>query len=101
MIQQLIVNGLIQGAEIALLAVGFSVLYTASRFFVFTYGASFVWAAYSFLWFAKALPLGLAAALGMLVSATLGVCLEWGIYQRLRGRGRSPLVLMLVSICAY
>jgi branched-chain amino acid transport system permease protein len=101
MLQQLIANGLIQGAEIALLAVGFSVLYSASRFFVFTYGASFVWAAYSFLWFAKNLRLCLAAALGTLVSVTLGVCLERGIYRHLREHGRSPLVLMLASIGAY
>jgi branched-subunit amino acid ABC-type transport system permease component len=37
----------------------------------------------------------------MLVSITLGVCLERGIYQPLREHGRSPLVLMLASIGAY
>lgn len=46
MFNQLAANGLIAGVVVALLAVGFAVLYSGSRFFVFTFGASYTWAAY-------------------------------------------------------
>ncbi len=101
MLPQLLANGLVQGALIALLAVGFSIVYTASRFFAFSYGVSVVLAAYSFYFVSQALPLFAAAILATLVGVTVGLSLELGIYRKIRVRRHAPLVLMLASIGAY
>jgi len=98
---QLVANGLIAGMLVALLGVGFAVLYSGSRFFVFTFGASYVWAAYTVLALVDYAPEWLAISAGIVVGAGIGVLLEHFIYGPIRRRGRSPLILMLASIGAY
>lgn len=101
MLNQLLLDGLVAGATIALLAVGFSVLYTGSRFFVFTYGASYTWAAYTPLLLTGRLPQWLAAILGVGVAAVIGALLEALVYVSIRRRGENALILMLASIGGY
>ncbi|MDT5061146.1 MAG: branched-chain amino acid transport system permease protein [Acidobacteriota bacterium] len=98
---QLVVNGVIAGTMIALLAVGFTIMYMGSRFFVFTYGASYTWAAYTPLLLFNTLPHIISAFIGIVVAIIIGVLLEAFIYSPTRKRGHSTLVLMLASIGAY
>lgn len=101
MLTQLVANGLIAGVVVALLAVGFAVLYSGSRFFVFTFGASYAWAAYTVLGLIDYVPRWIAIGAGILVGIGIGVLLEQFIYRPIRRRGSSPLILMLASIGAY
>lgn len=101
MLNQLIVNGLIAGAIIALLAVGFTVLYSGSQFFVFTYGASYTWAAYTPLLLAGKLPHALAAVFGVALAVVVGMLLEVSVFRSIRSRRSSALILMLASIGGY
>ena len=101
MLLQLVVNGLIAGCLVALLAGAFSVLYSASRFFVFTFGASYTAAAYTLLAGKDALPMWALCPLGILMATALGAGLEQGIYRPVRRKGEQPLVLMLASIGLY
>jgi len=101
MLNQILANGIVAGVVIAVLAVGFSILYSGSRFFVFTFGASFAWAAYAVFVLIQWCPTILAVCGGILVGAGVGGVLEWGIYRPIRQKGRSSLILMLASIGAY
>lgn len=101
MLTQLLVNGLAAGAAAALLAGGFSILYSASRFFVFTFGASYTVAAYTALVVHGSAPYWAGALLGVLFAAALGLALEVTVYGPVRRRGNAPLVLMLASIGLY
>src|SRR6266446_1797763 len=101
MLSQLAVNGLIAGAMIALLAVGFTIIYLGCRFFIFTYAASYTWAAYTPLLLLHRLPHLLSALLGIAVAVSIGVLLEVFIFGPTRKRVRRGLVLMLASIGAY
>lgn len=101
MLTQLIANGLLAGVTTSLLAFGFTVLYMGSRFFAFTYGASFTVAAYTLLTVSRVLPLPLAAVAAVCVACLTSVLCEMTIYTPIRRRGRSALVLMLASIGAY
>lgn len=101
MLSDLLANGLVSGALIALLAAGFSLVYTAQGFFVFTFGASYSWAAYTVLAFREQVPLVLSTVCGVAIACTLAMSLERLLYQPLRRRKENALVLMLVSIGAY
>jgi branched-chain amino acid transport system permease protein len=101
MLRQIILNGIVGGFSIGMLALGFSVLCSSARFFVFTYGAAYSCAAYSMLACSRWTPLPIASCMGVLVGVGLSVVLEACIYRPIRERGRSSLVLMLASIGAY
>ncbi len=100
MLGQLFLNGILAGSITALLGLGFSVQYMASRFFVFTFGASFTAAAYTAFALRKSNHL-VSLVAGVAVAILLGVLLEIFIYWPLRRRGRNPLILMLASIGLY
>jgi len=101
MLFQLAVNGVVAGCLAALLAGAFSILYSASRFFVFTFGASYTVAAYSLLAGKGVAPMWALCAIGVLLATALGAGLELGIYRPVRRRGKQPLMLMLASIGLY
>jgi branched-chain amino acid transport system permease protein len=101
MLFQLVLNGFVAGSAIALLSLGFSILYSGCRFFAFTYSASYSWAAYAALAAAAYVPRVPAAVAGISVAALVGVALEAILYGPIRRRGEKPLVLMLASIGAY
>ena len=101
MLLQLAVNGLVAGCISALLAGAFSILFTASRFFVFTFGASYALAAYMLLAGKGEAPVWVLSIVGIAAATALGAGLETGIYGPIRNRGNQPLQLMLASIGIY
>jgi branched-subunit amino acid ABC-type transport system permease component len=101
MLNQLIANGVFSGFLIALLAVGFGILYSASRFFVFTFGAAYVWSAYTVLLLGERITIPLGIIVGMGIGSLLSIALEIVVYQPIRRRGDYALVVMLASIGAY
>lgn len=101
MLVQLFANGFLVGVSLALLAVGFSIQYSACCFFPFTFGMTYTGACYAMLAAAAWMPLSIAAAIGVTVGALLGILLEWCLYAPLRQKGLGSLALMLTSIGAY
>ncbi len=90
MLPQLFVNGLIAGSIYALVALGFGLIYSTTRFFHFAHGA--VYAA-GFLGFS----LYISFPLAVLGAAILGALLEIGVYRPLRKKRASSLILLLAS----
>lgn len=98
---QLLANGLVDGVLIASLSLGFGLLHSATRFFAFTFGASFAYAAYAYLVIGSYLgPVGAGAA-AVLAASALGVLLDRLVYARLRRRSAAPVVAMIASIGLY
>jgi len=97
---QLLINGLANGMVYALIAVGFAIVYNATRVFHLAHGAVLTFAAYVFyvsivilrLWLPLACLASVAAAAG------LGCLIELGIYQPLRSKGAKPFALMIASL---
>ena len=99
MLPQLLVNGLIAGSIYALVALGFGLIYSTTRFFHFAHGA--VYAAGAYLAYACwLLGLSLYAAIPVAVigAAILGAVIEVGIYRPLRRKNASSLILLLASL---
>lgn len=99
---QLILNGILAGGEYAVIAIGFSLIYAATRFFHFAYGAVVMCGAYlAFALHQAGLPLPPAMALSVTLCAGLGAGMEAGIYRQLRRRQATPLVLLIASLGVF
>jgi len=100
---QLIANGFIAGSLYSLVALGFALIYGATRFFNFAHGA--VYTAGAYLTYALIayvhLPLLAAAPIAVLLAAGLGLLTELGIFRPLRRKSSPPLILLIASLGLY
>lgn len=103
MLSQLALNGLISGSLYALTALGFVLIYATNRFFHFAHGIMFTGGAYLTLAFMSSLrlPLPVAIAMALFGCALLGVLINLAVYEPLKRRGASALVLLLASLGVY
>lgn len=99
MLSQLIANGMIVGSIYGLVALGFGLIYSTTRFFHFAHAAIFTVGAY-LTYSGWLLGLSLTAAIPLAIggAAILGSLLEVGVYRLLRRNGASSLVLLLASL---
>jgi len=100
MIEQILTNGLIAGLLLGLVAIGFSIVYSAARFFHVAHAAMYLAGAYTGIWLSNNTKTpGFVAVLGAIVAAvTLGLLIELSVYRPLRKVGASSLVLFLSSL---
>ena len=97
---QLLLNGLVAGSLYALVAVGFALIFAATRHFHIAHAAVFAAAGYVAHFLTDFLPAGLAALAAVLLSMVLGVALVTLLYRPLERRGGAGFVLFLVSLGA-
>lgn len=101
MITQILIDSLIRGSELALLAVGLTMIYDVLRFPSFAHVEFGTVGAFVALSISLALPLGpvtaifIGAVIAMLVGGGLGVVSDRLIFSRLRDA--SPTILMITS----
>jgi len=97
---QFLANGLCKGSVIAIVALGFGLIYTTTRVFHIAHAGIYVLAGYS-LWMAMvlwSLPLAVAIPFALAVAAFAGILVEWAIYQPLAQRCASAAVVMISSV---
>ncbi|MDP9460402.1 MAG: branched-chain amino acid ABC transporter permease [Actinomycetota bacterium] len=97
---QLLLNGLVAGSLYALVAVGFALIFAATRHFHIAHAAVFAAGGYFAYFLADRLALGLAVAGALLLSVALGVALVTLLYRPLERRGGAGFVLFLISLGA-
>lgn len=97
---QLILNGIIAGAIYALVACGFSLIYSVTKFMHFAHGAVLALAAYLMYTFSVSAEMNfwVAIILTLICSSSAGVLMDWLIYKPLRKRKASGAVLLIASI---
>ncbi len=97
---QLLINGIISGAVYALVASGFSLIYSVTKFMHFAHGAVLAIGSYFLYTFAVSAGLNfwLAILLTLLVSSLAGMSMNWLVYKPLRKRKASSAVLLISSI---
>lgn len=100
MFAQILVNSLVAGSIYALIASGFSIIYTTNRFVHFAHGSTATIAAYLFYWQLTGLnlPIGLAIVLTILASGFVGFLYFLLIYSPLKKRGASSSILLIASV---
>ena len=99
-IAQIILNAFIAGAIYSLIALGFNLLYSTTRFFDLSYGAIAAAGGYIVYYVYNVLNVNLyvAIVLGILGAGTLGFLCEKLIYRQLRKRKASSAVLLIASL---
>lgn len=96
---QFLVNGVIAGSVYALIALGFALIFTASRVFHFAHGGVYTLSAFAGYTALVTLNLGIVPAFiaAMLTAAVLGVAINAWLYEPMRAGGVSPFVMMICS----
>src|SRR3990172_2662929 len=103
MLNQLFLNSTIAGSIYTLIALGFSLIYSTTKFFHFAHAAVYTscpYFAYLYTTYCG-LPLGASIVLAILSSTFLGMLTELLIYKPLRRKTSPPLVLLLSSLGLY
>ncbi len=107
MIVQIIINGLILGLVYALVALGFNIIYNATRIFHIAHGAVYVSAAYFYIFFSRIIhgansPYSqlMIVFLSIICVAGLGISSELLVYRRLR-KSQSPLLIYLIASLGF
>lgn len=100
MFPQLLANGLVEGSFYALLALGFALIFGASRVFHVAHGSVYAVAAYLLYLFFSIwrLPFFLALLLTVALASLLGILIELLIYRPLERRGASHMLVLMASI---
>ncbi|MBU1950707.1 MAG: branched-chain amino acid ABC transporter permease [Candidatus Eisenbacteria bacterium] len=100
---QILVNTLYAAALIILVAIGAQIVYSATRFFHFAHGAILPLAAYLTYSFSRLLgfPLAVSALLAIVLTGVVGAILELILFNPIRRRGASGLIMLLVSLGLY
>jgi branched-chain amino acid transport system permease protein len=100
LLAQSVVNGLIIGSVYALVAAGFSLIYSTNKFMHFAHGSAVVFGGYLLytLFTLNGVPFYLACILTIPLSGLFGLGLYRLIYLPLRKRGASNVVLLIASI---
>jgi branched-chain amino acid transport system permease protein len=97
---QLTINGLIAGAIYALVAAGFSLIYSTNKFIHFAHGASIAFCGY-FLYFLFSMlhvNFWVSVILAIIFAGLLGYGMDLIVYKQLRKRKASPLILLIASL---
>lgn len=100
MFYQILVNGLIVGAIYALVAAGFSLIYSTTKFVHFAHGGVIALSAYMLYLFYSLLGLNfwLAALLAIVSGILIGISIDFLIYRPLRARRASPVIILISSV---
>jgi branched-chain amino acid transport system permease protein len=100
MFYQILVNGLIAGSIYALVAAGFSLIYSTTKFVHFAHGGVIALSAYMLYLFYSLLGLNfwLASLLTLISAIIIGIGIDYLIYRPLRARRASPVIILIASV---
>jgi branched-chain amino acid transport system permease protein len=100
MLSQIIINSLIAGAIYSLVASGFSLIYSTSKFIHIAHGVVVVFSGYLIYWFYSVLNFNfwIASLLAIIIGAFLGWLINFFVYKPLRKRRAGSAILLVASI---
>jgi branched-chain amino acid transport system permease protein len=103
MFLQFIVNGIITGSLIAIMAIGFWFIYRATNLFHIAHGAVYAAAAYIFysFYFSLGYSLLLSFFLSLISGAIFGLVIYFVVYRPLEGKNASAGIKFISSLAIY
>ncbi len=103
MITRFIANGIVTGSLIAIMAMGFSLIYSTTSVFHIAHGAVYTAGAYAFYSFAITLniPFVLSFLIAIVTVILLGILIEWAVYAPLNKKNASMGVVFISSLAVY
>jgi len=103
MLLQFLVNGIISGSLIAIMAIGFWFIYRSTNIFHIAHGAVYTASAYVFysLYISEGNPLLLSFLLSLILGALLGLSMYFAVYRPLEKKDASAGVKFISSLAIY
>ena len=100
---QLLINGMISSAVYSLLAVGFGIVYRSLKFFNISYGALYLVASYSAIYFANKLnmPFVLNILMGITVAVVISILIEKLVFIPFEKKEAGTGILFVVSLGVF
>lgn len=100
---QLLVDGVVDGSFVAVVAASWSIIYSTSRVFHFAHALTFVVAAYAIALVVGSggMPRLLGVGVAIVVAAGFGAAMELALYRRLRRSGASGFGMFLASMGVF
>ncbi|MFB6246501.1 MAG: branched-chain amino acid ABC transporter permease [Candidatus Pacearchaeota archaeon] len=99
-VSQLLFNGIIAGAIYALVAAGFSLIYSTNKFIHFAHGSTVAFGGYFLYFFFSELGVnfGFSVLFAVILAAGLGVAMNYAVYKPIRKKQGSPVIMLIASV---
>jgi len=101
MILQIIINSLINGLLLALVALGFHIIFTATKVFHIAHGGIYVAGVYFYIWSSKFLGIFSAIAFSLFFAFVLGLLVELLVYKPLAKKSSNENISLISSLGVY
>lgn len=95
---QVLANGLVQGAVLAIMAVSLTIIFSILRVPHFGLGGVMVWGAFAAYFAARQLPFWVAVGAAAVGTALLGVAIERLAFRRLRGATEDAMFVSAIGV---
>lgn len=101
MIVQILINGLINGLLLALVALGFHIIFSATKIFHIAHGGIYVAGVYFYLWSSPVVGVASGIILSVVFACLLGVIIEWSVYKPLFKKSSNENIALISSLGVY
>lgn len=101
MIIQILINSLINGLLLALVAVGFHIIFSATKIFHIAHGGIYIIGAYFYLWSSPVVGVASGIILSVVFAFLLGVLIEWSVYKPLLKKSSNENIALISSLGVY
>lgn len=101
MIIQILINSIINGLLLALVALGFHIIFSATKIFHIAHGGIYIAGAYFYLWSSPVVGVASGIILSVVFAFLLGVLIEWSVYKPLLKKSSNENIALISSLGVY
>ena len=101
MIAQIFLNSIISGLLLALVALGFNIIFLSTNIFHIAHGGIYVAGVYFFYFFYPLFGFLISLFLTIILAILLGVLIEWSIYKPLSKKANNQNIALISSLGIY
>lgn len=98
---QILINGLISGMLLALVALGFRIIFKTTNVFHIAHGALYVIGAYVVNWLNPAFGIVLSIITTLVIAFLLGLFIEWIVYKTISKKSNNQNIALISSLGVY
>lgn len=98
---QIFINGIISGLLLALVALGFHVIFSATKIFHIAHGGIYVAGVYFFYWINPFAGMLASLILSLIFAFWLGLFIEWSVYRLLLKKSNNQNIALISSLGVY
>jgi branched-chain amino acid transport system permease protein len=101
MIIQILINSLINSLLLTLVALGFHIIFSATKIFHIAHGGIYVAGVYFYLWSSPVVGVTSGIILSLVFASLLGVIIEWSVYKPLLKKSSNENITLISSLGVY